>query len=276
MELDLDQDHTFEVRYYSTLLSQIDWSSPAEDLGAALEAVDFDTLPDDSVLINWRATVETPEPPAPPAPAPITMGVNPITAPVVNGVTGFTAGESVTVTGFGLGAVTKLLIGGIEVPVTGNSSTGFSFIIPAGLAPGTYDKTIIAANGTLTYAKALVIAAKSSVTGTTPGVSAAPVSATFSPFAIGSAQLTTKMKSQIRTFINKHAQASMMVEITGYTMGPRVLKSDTKLALDRAMAVRNYIKSLRPTTQFKAMKSATLTTAGAQFRSAKVEISFNS
>ena len=46
------------------------------------------------------------------------------------------------------------------------------------------------------------------------------------------------------------------------------VRRGTRLALDRAKAVKGYIKSLSPAAQFKAMKSAALTTAGAQFRNA--------
>jgi hypothetical protein len=261
---DLNTSHTFEFRVHLEMPNEDSWPE---------SLVNYD----DRLVFTWYPAEETPEPPTPPAPsAPITMGINPIPAPVVDGVSGFKSGEVVTVTGFGLEGITKLLVGGIEVAVTGNSATGFSFTIPAGLTPGTYDITVIASKGTLTYGKALVIAAKSNVTGTTSVVTSGPVTATFAGFGIGRSQLTTKMKSEIRTWLTTHSTVGMMIEITGYTMGPRVLKSDTKLALDRARAVRDYIKSLKPAAQFKAMKSETLSTAGAKYRSAKVEISFNS
>jgi outer membrane protein OmpA-like peptidoglycan-associated protein len=95
----------------------------------------------------------------------------------------------------------------------------------------------------------------------------------FSGFAINSARLTPAMKRQIRNWLNKHPE-EVCVSVAGFTMGPRVLPTDPKLARDRARAVRAYIKSLRPDASFTPITSRTQRLVGDDIRRAKVTLRF--
>jgi outer membrane protein OmpA-like peptidoglycan-associated protein len=98
-------------------------------------------------------------------------------------------------------------------------------------------------------------------------------SKSFSGFAANRAVLTKAMKKQIRTWLRKHPK-EVCVSVTGFTMGPRVLPTDPKLARDRARAVRSYIKSIRPDASFTKIKFRTEKRFGEKFRGAKVTLRF--
>ena len=95
----------------------------------------------------------------------------------------------------------------------------------------------------------------------------------FSGFAINSARVTPQMKRQIRNWFNKHPE-EVCVSVRGFTMGPRVLPTDPKLARDRARAVRAYIKSIRPEASFTPITSRTQRVVGDKIRRAKVTLRF--
>jgi hypothetical protein len=98
-------------------------------------------------------------------------------------------------------------------------------------------------------------------------------SRSFAGFAISSAVLTPAMKRQIRNWLNKHPE-EVCVSIAGFTMGPRVLATDPKLAKDRARAVRAYIKKLRPDASFTPITSRTQKRIGDEVRRAKVTLRY--
>ena len=98
-------------------------------------------------------------------------------------------------------------------------------------------------------------------------------SKSFSGFAINSARLTPAMKKQIRTWLNRHP-AAVCASVIGFTMGPRILSSDPKLARDRARAVRAFIKSIRPEASFTPITSRTQRLVGDDVRRAKVTLRF--
>ena len=99
------------------------------------------------------------------------------------------------------------------------------------------------------------------------------MSRSFPGFAINSAVLTSAMKKDIRNWINKHPE-EVCVSVAGFTMGPRVLPTDPKLAKDRARAVRGYIKSIRPEASFTPITSRTQRLVGDDVRRAKVTLRF--
>jgi outer membrane protein OmpA-like peptidoglycan-associated protein len=98
-------------------------------------------------------------------------------------------------------------------------------------------------------------------------------SKSFSGFPINSAALNSAMKRQIRTWLNKHPE-EVCVSIAGFTMGPRVLPTDPKLARDRARSVRAYITSIRPEASFTPITSRTQKLVGDEVRRAKVTLRF--
>jgi outer membrane protein OmpA-like peptidoglycan-associated protein len=98
-------------------------------------------------------------------------------------------------------------------------------------------------------------------------------SKSFSGFPINSAALNSAMKRQIRTWLNKHPE-EVCVSIAGFTMGPRVLPTDPKLAKDRARSVRAYITSIRPEASFTPITSRTQRLVGDDVRRAKVTLRF--
>jgi hypothetical protein len=95
----------------------------------------------------------------------------------------------------------------------------------------------------------------------------------FPGFAINSARITPAMKRQITNWLNSHPK-EVCVSVAGFTMGPRVLPTDPKLARDRARAVRAYIKSIRPEASFTPITSRTQRLVGDDIRRAKVTLRF--
>lgn len=95
----------------------------------------------------------------------------------------------------------------------------------------------------------------------------------FPGFAVNSARLSPTMKKQIRNWLKKHPN-EICVSVAGFTMGPRVLPSDPKLARDRARAVREFIRSIRPEASFTPITSRTQRLVGEQVRRAKVTLRY--
>lgn len=98
-------------------------------------------------------------------------------------------------------------------------------------------------------------------------------SRTFSGFAINSPKLTSAMKKQIRSWLDGQPD-KVCVSVAGFTMGPRVLPTDPKLAKDRARSVKAYIQSLKPEASFTPITSKTQKLVGDDVRRAKVTLRF--
>ena len=88
-------------------------------------------------------------------------------------------------------------------------------------------------------------------------------------FAGGSPVLTDVMKAKVRAFLKANPTLTY-VTVTGFTMGPKVLKVDQALANNRALATYNYIKSIRPSIKLHKTSGKPTTDPGAPIR--RVEI----
>ena len=97
---------------------------------------------------------------APATPAPYT---GPLISSVNSAASRLTiaSGDQVTVSGERLSTVSKVTIDGKEAVLSSSTATGFSFIAPEGLTPGTYDLVIYSSIGNLTYLDAFVVTAAS-------------------------------------------------------------------------------------------------------------------
>lgn len=212
----------------------------------------------------------TPEPAPQPAPAP-TMQVEPITPPTIGGKTGFETGEKVAVSGKTLDGLTKVIVGGVEVEFTNNTSTGLVITLPE-LADGVYDLVLIGAYGQLTYQDAIKIVTR---VASIQEEAVKPLKATklFSGFAPDSAVLTKKMKREIASWLRKHPNISL-INITGMTQGPTVLKGDPKLAQRRAIVVKAYIKSIMPNVKFAKTRIKNQTITNAKYRGAVITVTY--
>lgn len=208
-----------------------------------------------------------PQPEPAPAPAGPSMQVDPVTPPTVDGKTGFTTGEKVNLTGKVLEGLTKVMVGGVEVTFTNNTSTGLEFNIPE-LPEGTYDITLIGPNGTLTYQSAIKIVARVSA------VTSDTASKLFSGFAPNSHKMTEQMKREIRLWLKKHPNITM-VDITGLTQGPTVLKTDPKLARNRAIVVKAFIKKELPNVTFAKTKIKNTKVNHKKYRGATIKITYS-
>jgi hypothetical protein len=69
-----------------------------------------------------------------------------------------------------------------------------------------------------------------------------PVTVTIGGFRDGSSVLTKVIKNRIRNFISKYSDYKV-ISITGFTEGPTVLRSDSSLSRQRAVAALGFIKS---------------------------------
>lgn len=191
-------------------------------------------------------------------------------------------GETIVVVGRRLGTGMDVTIGGITVSLRNASSTGFSFVMPS-LREATYDMIYRYDGGArLTYINAIRVAAPVVVnpdTGSSsPTVSPQPepkpwsalgVASMFNP---GSAVVTPRVRAQVVGMVNRFGSIATRIECTGFTMGPNVLARDAKLSRDRAAAVCNLIKQLRPRLEVVRAVGRQETRLGGEIR--RVEVLF--
>jgi outer membrane protein OmpA-like peptidoglycan-associated protein len=193
-------------------------------------------------------------------------------------------GELVVVVGRRLGTGMDVIIGGVTVKLQNASATGFSFIMPA-LSVATYDMVYRYDGGArLTYIEAIRVAAAVTTnpdSGTsTPTVSPEPkptpkpwsAIGVANMFAPGSAVVNAKVRDQVTAMLRKYASQAKRIECTGFTMGPNVLARDAKLSRDRAVAVCNLIKQLRPRLEVVRVQGKQETRLGGVIR--RVEVRF--
>jgi hypothetical protein len=229
-------------------------------------------------IVSWSPTNTSAPidstPLTPSAPAAVVTPASdggPITYSVVDpGTTGCTVDPST-------GVITRPAAGTCVVrataaPVTSptrlfSSFVDVSFTISAASSPPSFDS----GSGSTAITSVPVVKADPCTAVATAAVNRK--SRTFSGFAINSARLTPAMKRQIRTWLNKHPE-EVCVSVAGFTMGPRVLPTDPKLAKDRARSVRSFIKSLRPDASFTPITSRTQRLVGDEVRRAKVTLRF--
>jgi outer membrane protein OmpA-like peptidoglycan-associated protein len=177
-----------------------------------------------------------------------------------------------------------VIIGGVTVKLQNASATGFSFIMPA-LSVATYDMVYRYDGGArLTYIEAIRVAAAVTTnpdSGTsTPTVSPEPkptpkpwsAIGVANMFAPGSAVVNAKVRDQVTAMLRKYASQAKRIECTGFTMGPNVLARDAKLSRDRAVAVCNLIKQLRPRLEVVRVQGKQETRLGGVIR--RVEVRF--
>ena len=100
----------------------------------------------------------------------------------------------------------------------------------------------------------------------------AMVKATVSKFAAGSAALNASVKSQVLSLLKKHGPRLKAIQCIGYSAGPTVLKSDAKVALNRAKAVCQLIAKLRPDVVVVSASGRRDNRVGVDIR--RVEVSF--
>ena len=169
----------------------------------------------------------------------------------------------ISVSGSNLSNAT-VTVGGIPVTLTSNSSTSLSFVLPTGLT-GVQPIQITTALGTLIWENALEV----KITSVAP--SSASQVIVFDFFAPGSSLLTRNHHRKL-TSIPVRSAGFKTVECTGYTMGPTVLKSDTKLAMLRAKRVCDALSKVAP--YLKVTRSTSVTELGVGGKVRRVEVEF--
>ena len=189
-------------------------------------------------------------------------------------------GETVVVIGKRLGVGDELFIGGIKVKLEAATETGFRFVMPE--SPEGFKDMLYVYNGgaKLTYLKAVRAVAPVVYPDTdgnagngneseTKPWSAIGVANMFTP---GSAVVNTRVRAQVVAMLRLYASQATSIECTGFTMGPRVLARDAKLSRDRATAVCNLIKQLRPRLEVVNVQGKQETRLGGAVR--RVEVLF--
>ena len=104
--------------------------------------------------------------------------------------------------------------------------------------------------------------------------SPSPVPATKSTsrtvkFASGSAALSSAAKEALRRLAPKLSKAAL-ITITGYSQGPTVLPSDIALSRNRALAVRDYLKTLLNGKALIRVNAKQVTMTGERYRTALI------
>jgi outer membrane protein OmpA-like peptidoglycan-associated protein len=104
--------------------------------------------------------------------------------------------------------------------------------------------------------------------------SPSPVPATKSTsrtvkFASGSAALSSSAKESLRRLAPKLSTAAR-ITITGYSQGPTVLPSDIALSRNRALAVRDYLKTLLHGKALIRVNAKQVTMTGGRYRTALI------
>ncbi len=189
-------------------------------------------------------------------------------------------GETVVVIGKRLGVANELFIGGIKVKLEAATETGFRFVMPE--SPEGFKDMLYVYNGgaKLTYVNAVRAVAPVVYPDTDGNAgngnesepkpwSAIGVASMFPP---GSAVINTRVRAQVVAMLRLYASQATSIECTGFTMGPRVLARDVKLSRDRATAVCNLIKQLRPRLEVVNVQGKQETRLGGAVR--RVEVLF--
>jgi len=151
-------------------------------------------------------------------------------------------GDNVQVSGSNLGGISSAFIGNRRIQILQPTPTGFSFKIPK-LKQGWHTLQVFTATGFVTFERYLQVADANASSIAVPG------------FAVNSSALTQGMRQRIRSLLAQNSSATS-IEITGVTMGP-VRPSDRRLAMNRARATREFIRSINPDVTFLALKTRT-------------------
>lgn len=195
-------------------------------------------------------------------------------------------GELVRVEGRRLGTGNHVTIGGIQVPISNASATGFSFVMPA-LSVRVWDMLYTYDGGArLTYIDAITVITYVAPPAVDSNTGSGVVQPTKSPvvpkpwvaievaskFAPGSPVINQAVRNEVNLMLRKHAKFAKNIECTGFTMGPSVLRVDAKLSLDRATNVCNLIKQLRPKLNVISFQGKQELRLGGEIR--RVEVRF--
>ena len=195
-------------------------------------------------------------------------------------------GELVRVEGRRLGAGNHVTIGGIQVPISNASATGFSFVMPA-LSVRVWDMLYTYDGGArLTYIDAITVITFVAPPAVDSNSGSGVVQPTKSPvvpkpwvaievaskFAPGSPVINQAVRNEVNLMLRKHARFAKNIECTGFTMGPSVLRVDAKLSLDRATNVCRLIKQLRPKLNVISFQGKQELRLGGEIR--RVEVRF--
>ena len=195
-------------------------------------------------------------------------------------------GELVRVEGRRLGTGDHVTIGGIQVPISDASTTGFSFLMPA-LSVRVWDMLYTYNGGArLTYLDAITVITYVAPPVVDSNTGSDVIQPTKSPvvtkpwvaievaskFAPGSPVINQAVRNEVNLMLRKHARFAKNIECTGFTMGPTVLRVDAKLSLDRATNVCKLIKQLRPKLNVIAVQGKQELRLGGEIR--RVEVRF--
>lgn len=225
------------------------------------------------------------------AQAPSTPVSGPVVAPpeitsITPRVVTNNGGELVRVEGRRLGTGDHVTIGGVQVPITNASSTGFSFVMPA-LSVRVWDMLYTYDGGArLTYIDAITVITFVAPPAVDSNSGSGAVQPTKSPvvpkpwvavevaskFAPGSPVINQAVRNEVNLMLRKHARFAKNIECTGFTMGPSVLRVDAKLSLDRATNVCRLIKQLRPKLNVISFQGKQELRLGGEIR--RVEVRF--
>lgn len=214
-------------------------------------------------------------------PAPVYNG--PVVTLVAPSAVTTEGGELVTVTGKRLGVGQHVVIDGNQLPLSFSSPTEFSFLMPS-LEEGVWDieytydggarLTILRAITTVPPASKQRSESESddSTTSTEAEVKPWSAMAVASKFAPGSPVINKWVRTEVVLMIRKYASIATHIDCTGFTMGPTVLSVDAKLSMDRAVAVCDLIKKLRPRLEVISMQGKQELRLGGEIR--RVEVRF--
>lgn len=172
---------------------------------------------------------------------------------------------SISIAGSNLANATLSILGNTAtLQIVSASSTVISFTLPLGMAPGRYSLSLVNDFGTNVLTDALVIKAL-------PVQQFSTHKFTIAKFAPGSPKLTRPQALKIRREL-KQINVPTAIQCVGYTMGPKVLKSDLALARQRAQNTCNYLQMLAPEASISRVAGATSRQLGDGIRRVEVLI----
>ena len=194
-------------------------------------------------------------------PIPVLSNVGSILVPV--------GGNELRIMGTRLDGVSAAFIGGFNAPILA-AQPGALVIKPPKLEQGIYDLELITNFGRVTY-QGVIQYQNSDGLVTEQSGRVTLDRFQIAGFAPGSALLNSRMRAQL----GKRVQGLQPLTLTciGQTMGPRVLRSDRRLALQRGDAVCRQLSRWFGISSYQ-VKVRNHLTVGERFRSTVVELSW--
>ncbi len=177
--------------------------------------------------------------------------------------------QVVTITGIRLADASNLVVRGIPLVITSNTTGDLVFTMPKHSILGEAELSFKTPQGNITWSNALVFRVASTKGEFVPEPE--PRSFTAIGFDAGSSVINATVSKQLKS-IAKKIGSTKVVTCTGITMGPTILARDAALSKSRAVLACARLKTLLPKGTVFVSKNAQELELGSHIRRVEIEV----